>query len=81
MQISVDAAGQVIKAPTGVLVWLSINEGCGCAATSKCPLINFFCGQEHLASWRLDNPYEPGYVLNLDKATALGKCFFGDFLS
>lgn len=80
LQVSVNASGDVVQAPPGILVWLSTRQGCDCTATTNCPLINFFCEDECIKVWLSANSDEPGFVLGLDQAATGGKLFFGDFL-
>jgi len=50
------------------------------AATSSCPILQFFCSRAHLDSWRVANPSKLGAPLNLEEATSLGKEIFGGTL-
>lgn len=81
LEISVDPAGEVTKAPTGVLVWLTLADGGACIARTRCPQINFFCSAKCAEAWQSTNPAEIGVVLDLGQAAATGKRLFGDFLS
>lgn len=50
------------------------------AATSLCPILQFFCCESHLANWRAVNPEKTGEMLNLNEALSLGAEIFGGTL-
>lgn len=65
--------------PSTTVVWFSEREGC-CVAEARCPLINFFCEEDHLQRWLGEHPHERGTVLTLTEAIKAGKAIFGDLL-
>ena len=66
--------------PDETLVWSGI-EYQDCAATSLCTVLVFFCCEEHLRSWRAQNPGPNGFQLSLDEAMQVGKAIFMDVLT
>lgn len=67
--------------PEGMLEFVSGQERCGCTAETCCPYINFFCSEEHLASWKEKNPeLANGETYTLDEALRHGRMIFEDFL-
>jgi len=60
--------------------WYPQKPVCGCVATSRCPLINFFRSPDDLAAWRAPHLEEPGVLLSLAEAVAAGKAIFGHLL-
>ncbi len=66
--------------PDGLVVWYPEKESCGCVATSRCILINFFCSTDHLTAWRSANPDERGTALSLEEALEAGRMIFGKLL-
>lgn len=63
-------------------VVLAGNTYESCAANSLCTVITFFCCDEHLDLWRLDNnPGTPARRLALDEALQVGRALFGPFLA
>lgn len=76
--IGVHVEGGVVAAhwPAGVVAWYPEKDSCGCTATSRCILINFFCSEGHLAAWREDNPGEEGAALSLVEAVEAGRMIF-----
>lgn len=50
------------------------------AATSSCPILQFFCCRPHLANWRVENPTKTGEILSLNEALSLGEEIFGGML-
>jgi hypothetical protein len=68
--------------PEGALVWSGVRYEDGCAATSLCTVIAFFCRADHLAAWREENePETQGYTLSLDEALQAGRGLFGPLLA
>lgn len=54
----------------------------GCAANSLCPVIAFFCRDEHLETWQAENRGgEQAYRLSLDEALQVGRAMFVPFLA
>ena len=66
--------------PASVVAWYPEKDSCGCTATSRCILINFFCSEDHLGTWRKANPREEGTALNLQEAVEAGRIIFGELL-
>lgn len=50
------------------------------AATSSCPILQFFCCKPHLANWRIANSTKTGAILSLNEALILGGEIFGGTL-
>jgi hypothetical protein len=80
--IGVHVEGGVLTAhwPASVVAWYPEKDSCGCTATSRCILINFFCSEDHLAAWRDGSPSEQGTVLSLDEAVEAGRMIFENLL-
>ena len=66
--------------PAGLVAWYPEKDSCGCVATSRCVLINFFCSADHLAAWRQANPGEQGTALTLEEAVEAGRTIFENLL-
>jgi hypothetical protein len=66
--------------PSTTVVWSSERDGC-CVAEVRCPLINFFCDEEHLHKWLATSPDEQGTTLSLMEALDVGKAAFGQLLT
>jgi hypothetical protein len=66
--------------PAGVVTWYPEKDSCGCTATSRCILINFFCSEDHLTAWRVGNPGEKGTALSLEEAVEAGRMIFENLL-
>jgi hypothetical protein len=76
--------GTALKAwsPASAVVWAGLASRGGCAATSLCTVIIFFCSDVHLESWRTANPAgPPGYRLSLEEAMQVGKAVFVPMLA
>ena len=68
--------------PEAAVVWSGIAGAAGCAATSLCPLVVFFCSDEHLESWRGSDPSgAPGFRLSMDEAQQVGTALFAPMLA
>ncbi|MGH6898019.1 MAG: organomercurial lyase [Geminicoccaceae bacterium] len=68
--------------PVDAVVFAGIGYRGGCAATSLCTTIAFFCGAAHLSAWRASQRLEgPGYRLSIDEAFQVGKAIFGPVLA
>jgi hypothetical protein len=68
--------------PASALVWSGIRYENGCAATSLCTVIAFFCSDGHLESWRAnERPDVRGYRLDMDEALQLGRAIFAPALA
>lgn len=61
-------------APAGAVVWVGLRQACGCAADTLCTELLFFCGDEHLARWRVDR--DDGHRLSPAEAFEVGKALF-----
>lgn len=64
--------------PDGTAVWTGQRYANGCAATSLCKVLAFFCGDEHLIAWWHGNAPRPsdGIHLTLVEAMQVGKAIF-----
>ncbi len=68
--------------PEGSVVWYDALYSGGCAATSCCPSIAFFCSDEHLERWLTSRAAHPqGYRLSPDEALEMGRALFGPLLA
>jgi hypothetical protein len=66
--------------PSGAVVWYDFAYD-GCAASSSCPSITFFCCADHLEQWRtLQTPHNSGAQLTMDEAFEVGRAIFGPVL-
>lgn len=69
-------------APSTTVVWSGIRYKDGCAATSICTTIAFFCTDAHLEEWReLNHPDTKGYRLTPDEAMQVGRAVFAPLLT
>lgn len=68
--------------PASTVVWYDVAYSGGCAATSCCPSIAFFCSDDHLQRWlaRRATPRQ-GYRLSPDDALEMGRALFGPVLA
>lgn len=82
MPVTVEIDGSVLHRahPATIVVWDSDQDG-SCVAEVRCPLMNFFCHEEHLRQWRATAPQEQGTRLSLTEALELGKAAFGALLA
>lgn len=64
--------------PDKTVVWAGRRYANGCAATSLCQVLAFFCGVEHLEAWRRVNAPsdEDGVRLTLMEAMQVGQADF-----
>jgi len=62
--------------PVAGVVWAALAYADACAAGSMCPRTAFFCSDEHLWSWRRNNPDERGHRLDLAEAIEVGRALF-----
>lgn len=68
--------------PAEAVVFAGIDYQAGCAATSLCTTIAFFCGDAHLSAWRSSqSPEGPGFRLSLEEAFQVGRAIFGPVLA
>ena len=80
VRVHVEGGGIAMHWPASVVAWYPEKDSCGCTATSRCVLINFFCSEDHLGAWRKANPREEGTALNLQEAVEAGRMIFGELL-
>jgi alkylmercury lyase len=68
--------------PASAVVWYDAVYAGGCAATSCCPSIAFFCSDDHLQRWlaRRAAPRQ-GYRLSPVDALEMGRALFGPVLA
>ena len=78
--IQIEGGGIAAHWPASVAAWYPDRDSCGCTATSRCLLINFFCAEDHLAAWRNGNPGEQGIALSLEEAMEAGRTIFENLL-
>ncbi len=78
--VHVEGGGSGAHCPASVVAWYPEKDSCGCTATSRCVLINFFCSEDHLADWRDANPAEQGTALTLEEAVEAGRMIFENLL-
>ena len=78
--VHVEGGGIAAHWPASVVAWYPEKESCGCTATSRCILINFFCSEDHLVAWRDGNPGEQGTALTLGEAVEAGRMIFENLL-
>lgn len=78
IRVELDEGGATLgaAAPADPVVWFGLDYEDGCAATSLCTLVAFFCGDDHLARWREENPASAGHRLSLAEAFEVGKALF-----
>jgi hypothetical protein len=66
--------------PSSAVVWYDFAYD-GCAASSSCPSIAFFCSPDHLSQWRaLQTSGRNGAQLTMHEALELGRAIFGPVL-
>lgn len=70
----------VQRHPADIVVWVG-TERSEHAATSICPMLNFFCSRAHALAWRQNHGDSTGEVLNLGEALSLGKGIFGNLIT
>ncbi len=81
--IRTEEGGRVLAeaSPDTAVVWSGIEYEDGCAATSLCTTIAFFCSDRCLESWRAaEHPDTEGYRLSMDEALQVGLAIFGPML-
>ena len=77
-----DGARLGAVSPEGALVWSGVRYEDGCAATSLCTVIAFFCREDHLEGWRAEHePGNRGFSLSLEDALQAGRGLFGPLLA
>jgi hypothetical protein len=83
IRVATAAKGRALSAvdPSGAVVWYDFTYD-GCAHSSTCPSIVFFCSDEHLQSWReAQKPRRDGVRLTIDGALEVGRAIFGPVLA
>ncbi|MFQ5774384.1 MAG: alkylmercury lyase family protein [Kiloniellaceae bacterium] len=71
--------GCVLKAftPESAVVWSGVAYADGCAATSLCTVMAFFCSDDHLHSWRTaEHSGGMGFRLSIEEGLQAGKAIF-----
>ncbi len=84
IQVETADGGSALKAvtPATAVVWSGVEYAEGCAATSLCTVIAFFCSDEHLTQWREDeHPGVDGFRLSIDEAQQVGMAIFTPMLA
>jgi hypothetical protein len=67
--------------PEETVVWIGYRYADGCAASSICTVIAFFCSDNHLAAWRaFEKPGFDGISLSVDAALQVGMAIFTPML-
>ena len=79
VQIDIEDSMVSEATPGTLVVWFSNRDGC-CIAEVRCPLMNFFCGEEDLRAWLRRASNEQGIGLSLMEALEVGKATFGELL-
>ncbi len=76
-----DGRALAAVSPESAVVWSGIEYEDGCAATSLCTVIAFFCSDRCLESWRdSEHPDTKGYRLSIDEAMQAGLAIFSPML-
>ncbi len=79
IHVETGEGGTTLRAytPESAVVWSGLEYADGCAATSLCTVMAFFCSDEHLGSWRDSNPPDTrGSRLSMDEAHQVGMAIF-----
>ncbi len=77
-----NGAALATVSPSSAVVWSGIRYFNGCAASSLCTVLAFFCSDEHLESWRgANHPDLAGYRLSMDEGLQAGKAIFTPLLA
>lgn len=77
-----DGTALKVCRPENAIVWSGIAYDDGCAATSLCTVMAFFCSNEHLESWGESNSSGvPGFRLSMDEAQQVGMAIFVPMLA
>jgi mercuric reductase len=67
--------------PATTVIWSGLQYAGGCAATSLCTVIAFFCSDAHLEAWRAEQRSETrGLRLTLEEVLEVDKALFGPTL-
>ncbi len=68
--------------PVSAVVWAGIRSTDGCAASSLCTVIAFFCSGAHLETWRrAQQPMSGGSCLSIGEALEAGRAIFAPTLA
>ncbi len=78
--IEAEVDGRRIHSDKGVVVFFGFERSRH-AATSSCPVLQFFCSDSHLVNWRAENPARIGEMLSLTDAADLAEEIFGGMLN
>ncbi len=84
IQVETRDGGTALKllTPSTAVVWSGVEYAEGCAATSLCTVIAFFCSDEHLTQWRdREHPGVDGFRLSIDEAHQVGMAIFTPMLA
>ncbi len=69
-------------APSTAVMWQSVRNEGGCAASSLCATTAFFCSDEDLSAWRDGRSAdEPGFRLSIEEGLEAGRALFGPSLA
>ncbi len=83
VEIATSKRGQALAQikPATAIVWTGIREAQGCAASSLCTVIAFFCDDAHLEAWRArQDPEDTGFRLSIEEAMQIGRAIFAPSL-
>ena len=83
IEITTGEQGRALErtAPPESVVLAAISYR-GCAATSLCTTIAFFCGDAHSSAWRSRERFErPSFRLSIAEALEVGQAIFGPVLT
>jgi mercuric reductase len=83
IQIATKERGMALDrvTPSTTVVWSGVRYENGCAATSICTTIAFFCTDAHLEEWRrVTHSDTKGYRLTSDEAMQVGRAIFAPVL-
>jgi hypothetical protein len=68
--------------PATAVVWSGLRYEDGCAASSICMTMAFFCSDAHLEDWRAaHDPEAAGFRLSMDEALQAGRAIFAPSLA
>jgi hypothetical protein len=83
IDIATGDAGRYLAtlSPAEAVVFTAVGYRSGCAATSLCTTIAFFCSDAHLSAWRPSQSFEgPTFRLSIGEALEVGRAIFGPVL-
>ena len=84
IRITTSDRGRALEAvrPATVVVWSGLRYEDGCAASSICMTMAFFCSDAHLEAWRAAHDSKaPGFRLSIDEAFQTGRAIFAPSLA